>query len=182
MTSEREPPPYWNDERPLGRVYFGRNDWLVHARSHIADERYSHGGTSEVKLFGLAPTGTRAYVQTRFFIHAPEDSFREVPIGQAQAHHYPADGLLTIWELFTEERYRPHDDPREDLLLRRLWRHYERFLVARFPDASRIGALWETDYDAESWAGFLTTLGYARLEPAVFVKPLPSPDQSGSDI
>lgn len=27
-----------------------------------------------------------------------------------------------IWKLFTEERYRPHDDPREDLLLRGLWR------------------------------------------------------------
>jgi hypothetical protein len=172
MTTEREPAPYWNDERPLGRVYFGRNDWLVHARSHLADEAYSASSTSEVKLFGVARTGRRTYVQSRFYIHAPEDSFREVPIGQAQAHYYPADELLAIWELFTEERYRPHDDPREDLLLRGLWVHFERFLIARFPEATRIGALWETDYDAEQWAGFLTALGYRRIEPAVFFKSL----------
>jgi hypothetical protein len=83
-------PEYWNDERTLGRVCFGRNDWFVHARSHLADERYSPGSTSEVKLFGLSPTGQRTYVQSRFYIHAPEDSFREVPIGQAQAHFYRA--------------------------------------------------------------------------------------------
>jgi hypothetical protein len=177
MTTEREPLPYWNDERSLGRVHFGHNDWLIHARSHIADERYSHGGTSEVKLFGLLPTGSRTYVQSRFYVHAPEDSFREVPIGQAQAHFYPASQLVTIWELFTEDRYRPHADPREDLLLRGLWRHFEGFLTSRFPDAARIGALWESDYDAEQWAGFLTTLGYQRLEPAVFLKSLPEPHQ-----
>ena len=182
MTSEREPAPYWNDERPLGRVYFGRHDWLVHARSHVADERYSAGGTSEVQLFGLAPAGTRTYVQSRFYIHAPEDSFREILIGQAQAHYYPTDRTLTIWELFTEERYRPHDDPREDLLLRGLWVQYERLLMARFPGATRIGALWETDYDAEQWGGFLTALGYDQLGPTVFAKGLPSPNRSSSDI
>ena len=182
MTTEREPPPYWNDERPLGRVYFGRSEWLVHARSHLADERYSAGGASEVRLFGLSPTGHRAYLQSRFYIHAPEDSFCEVPIGQTQAHYYPADGMLTIWELFTEERYRPHGDPREDLLLRGLWTHYERFLVARFPGATRIGALWEPDYDAEQWGGFLTALGYDQLGPAVFAKALPTLGQANSGV
>ncbi len=113
MTTEREPLPYWNDERPLGRVYFGHNDWLVHARSHLTDEAYSRSSTSEVQLFGISPTGRRTWVQTRLYIHAPEDSLHEVPIGQAQAQYYPADELLAIWELFTEERYRPHDDPRE---------------------------------------------------------------------
>lgn len=173
MTTEREPPPYWNDERVVGRVHFGRGDWLVHARSHVADERYSRSDTSEVKLFGVSPTGSRTYVQSRLYIHAPEDSFQEAPIGQAQAHHYPADRLITIWELFTEERYRRHDDPREDLLLRDLWTHYERFLIARFPEAIRIGALWEPDYDREQWGGFLSALGYDQLAPSVFTKLLP---------
>ncbi len=179
MTTERERPPYWNDERPLGRVHFGHHDWLMHARSHVADERYSRSDTSEVKLFGVSPTSSRTYVQSRFYIHAPEDSFQEVPIGQAQAHHYPADRIITIWELFTEERYRRHDDPREDLLLRGLWAQYERFLMARFPRANRIGALWEPDYDRGHWAGFMAALGYQPLAPSVFAKPLPQggPDQ-----
>jgi hypothetical protein len=171
MTAERDTaPPYWNDERPLGRVHLGKGDWLVHARSHVADERYGHGDTSEVELFGLSPTGARTYVQSRFYIHAPEESLREVAIGQAQAHYYPADRIITIWELFTEVRWRPQDDPREDLLLRGLWLHYERLLTTRFPTATRIGALWETDYDAEHWAGFLGALGYQQTAPAVFVK------------
>jgi hypothetical protein len=71
----RHDPEYWNDERPLGRVYFGRNDWLVHARSHLADEQYSPSSTSEVKLFGLSPTGHRdgahVGVPTAAHRHAP---------------------------------------------------------------------------------------------------------------
>lgn len=172
MTTKQEPPPYWNDERPVGRVHFGRNDWLVHARSHLANERYSHGGTSEVTLFSLAPTGSRMYVQSRLSIHAPEASVREAPIGQAQAHFYPADQFMAIWELFTEPRYRPHDNPREDLLLRGLWRQFEDVLQARFPTATRIGALSEPDYPADHWAGFLSGLGYHQFAPAGFTMAL----------
>src|SRR5687768_12470364 len=121
MRPERQPDPYWHDERALGPVHLGGSDWLLHARSHLATERYSRYTTSEVQLFGLSPTGTCTWVRSRFFIHAPEDSLHEVPIGQAQAHYYRADHFVTIWELFTEERYRRHGDPREDLLLRGLW-------------------------------------------------------------
>jgi hypothetical protein len=176
MTTEREPLPYWNDERPLGRVHFGGNNWLVHARSYVADEAYSPASTSEERLFGLTPRGRRTYVQSRLYIHAPEDSFHEMPFAAGQAHFYPADRLVTIWELFVEPRHRQLDDPREDLLLRGLWTHYERFLVTRFPAAARIGALWEPDYDRARWAGFLAALGYQPHGPAVFIKTLPFPD------
>ncbi len=172
MVTEREPTPYWNDERPLGRVYFGRNDWLLHAHSHLADEAYGPSSTSEVRLFEVTPAGRRTYVQSKLYIHAPEDSFHEVPVAAGQAHYYPADRLLSIWELFLEPQQQRIDDPREDLLLRGIWTHYERFLTARFPEATRIGALWESDYDVEQWAGFLTTLGYRRIEPAVFLRDL----------
>lgn len=170
MVTEREPTPYWNDERPLGRVYFGRNDWLVHARSHITDEAYGPASTSEVKLFDITPTGQRTYVQSRLYIHAPEDSFHEVPVAAGQAHYYPADRLLSIWELFLEPQQQRIDDPREDLLLRGIWTHMEQFLSARFPEATRLGALWEPAYDREQWAGFLAALGYGQLAPSVFAK------------
>lgn len=51
----------------------------------------------------------------------------------------------------------------------------ERFLAARFPEATRIGALWEPDYDPQEWAGFLTALGYHQFAATVFAKPLPPP-------
>jgi hypothetical protein len=169
---EHERDHYWNDERPLGRVYFGRNHRLLHARSHIAAEAYSPASTSEDALFGLIPTGRRTFVQSKLYIHAPEDSLHEVPVAAGQAHYYPADRLLTIWELFLEERHRQVDDPREDLLLRGIWSHVEHFLVARFPDATRIGALWEPDYPPGLWAGFLGGLGYHGVAPSVFAKTL----------
>ena len=175
MVTEREPTPYWNDERPLGRVHFGRGDWLVHARSHVADEAYGPASTSEVRLFDVTPRGRRTYIQSRLYIHAPEDSFHEVPIAAGQAHYYPTDRLVTIWELFLEEQHKRVDDPREDLLLRGIWAHVERFLAARFPEATRIGALWEPDYDRVQWSGFLSALGYEQLAPAIFVKLLPPP-------
>ena len=174
---EREPTPYWNDERVLGRVSFGRHNWLVHARSHVADEAYSPTSTSEERFFGLTRHGRRTYVQSRLYIHAPEDTFHEVPLAAGQAHAYPADRLVTIWELFLEPQHRRVDDPREDLLLRGVWTHMERFLAARFPDADRIGALWEPDYDAEQWAGFMAALGFQPLAPSVFVKPLSPPSR-----
>lgn len=112
MAPEHEPLPSWNDERPLGHVSFGRGgDRLVHARSHLADEAYGPASTSEVALFDLTPRGRRTYVQSKLYTHAPEDSFHEVPIAAGQAHYYPADRLLSIWELFLEPRVRRLDDP-----------------------------------------------------------------------
>jgi hypothetical protein len=72
--------------------------------------------------------------------------------------------------LLVEPPYRPTVELAEDLMLRSLWVHYERFLTARFPDADRLLTTWEDEYDRAQWATFLSALGYRQTAPAVFAK------------
>ena len=120
MTTEREPSPYWNDDTPLGEVYFGHDHRRVWTRSHIEDETF-HGRGSET-LFSLTDReGRRTYIQSRLYIHDPIGTSREHRIAAAQAWHYPADRTIVLWELLIEPPFHLQEDPREDLLLRSLW-------------------------------------------------------------
>ena len=75
---------YWNDERELGAVYFGRDTRLVTVRSHIAEERFFGRGSET--LFTLAELeGIRSYVQSRFSTRPPVG--RAIVLGVAQAWH-----------------------------------------------------------------------------------------------
>ena len=170
MTTEREPAPYWNDDRELGEVFFGHDYRLIRARSHIAVERFFGRGSET--LFALTEReGRRTYVQSRLYLpHAPGIA-REQRIAAAQAWHYPADRTVVLWELLLEPPFQRQPDPREDLLLRSLWLHYEHFLSARFPDADQVLTTWEDIYDRGQWAGFLGAVGFRQSGPAVFVKP-----------
>jgi hypothetical protein len=167
---EREPDPYWNEEQLLGVVHFGHAAWHVHARTHIATERFRGRGSETI--FTLSEReGERTYVQSRMFINAPPGTTREERVADAQAWWYPADRTLVMWEILPEERFRK-PDPREDLMLRELWLRYEAFLSATFPRANRLLTTWEDIWEREQWQGFLSAIGYVKTAPAVFGKTL----------
>jgi hypothetical protein len=172
---EREPDPYWNDDRVLGEVYFGHDHRLVRARSHTEDEVFRGRGSET--LFTLTEReGQRTYIQSRLYIHAPPGTTREQRVADAQAWYYPADRTVVLWELLLEPPVQRIEDPREDLLLRGLWVRYEHFLTARFPGADQLLTTWEDTYDRDQWAGFLGAIGYRQIGPAVFRKPARLPD------
>lgn len=168
-----EQPPYWTDDQPLGAVYLGHHPRLVHARSHHETETFRGRGSET--LFTLTDReGDRGYLQSRLYIHAPEASTREQRIADAQAWFYPADQCIVLWELILLPPFNQHAEPREDLVLRSLWSHYERFLAARFP-ANELLTTWEDTYDRQQWAAFLIALGYRQTGPAVFRKAIDQP-------
>jgi hypothetical protein len=173
------PEPYWNDEQPLGVVRLGHASWPVHARSHIATERL-RGIGSETLFRVSVGEGSRTYVQSRLYLHAPPGSTREERVADAQAWFYPADRTIVLWELIPQERFR-RDDPREDLTLRDLWLRYEAFLTTTFPSANRLLTTWDDLWQRAPWQGFLNTLGYRQTGPAVFAKDLPAPPLPAPD-
>ncbi len=171
ISPEREPDPYWNDERELGEVFVGHAYRPVWARSHIAEEVFRGRGSET--LFTLTKReGPRTYVQSHLLLPSPLTPGREFRLADAQAWHYPADRTIVLWELLIAPQYERQPDPREHLLLRSLWLHYEGLLAARFPTADQLLTTWEDSYPREQWAGFLRTIGYHEQGLAVFAKPL----------
>jgi hypothetical protein len=161
-----ESDPYWTDEVDLGLLYFGRDHRAVTLRSHISDERFFGRGSET--LFSLSEReGLRTYVQSRFLTQPPVG--RLLRVADAQAWVYPADHTAVIWELLLQPPF-ASQDPRESLLLRSLWTHYESFLATRFPDLNQVMTTWEDDYQRDRWQGFLMALGYHPTAPATFVK------------
>ncbi len=169
--------PYWSDERELTTLHLGHAERRVHLRSHIALERY-HGRRSEALFSVYQQAGERTYVQSRLYLPALASSGREHRLADAQAWLYGAEEPPTIvfWELVPASPTWQQDgrDPREDLLLRRLWLAYEAFLLERLPIARRLMTTWEDAYPRAEWAGFLRTIGYAQTAPEVFSKPVPT--------
>jgi hypothetical protein len=168
-----EPDAYWGDDRPLTTVLLrGGGTWPIQMRSHIEEERTAGRG-SETLFFLDAARTERTYVQSRMYFHAPPDSRREQRLADAQSWFYPAHRSIVLWEVIPASTWwAPTDDPREDLVLRTLWRAYEGFLIARFPDATTLLSTWEDTYHRADWEGFLTTVGYHKSAPATFSKPI----------
>lgn len=171
FSPEEAADPYWNDERALGRIYFGRADRLVTLRSHLAEERFFGRGSET--LFTLAEReGLRTYVQSRFFTQPPVG--RPLRLADAQSWYYPADHTAVIWELLVAPQFST-EEPAESLLYRSLWTHYERYLAERFPDLEQFMTTWEDDYRRDRWQTLLSGLGYRKTAPATFVKPHRAP-------
>jgi hypothetical protein len=169
---QREPDPYWTHDQLLGVVRLGHASWHVHARSHIETEQL-RGVGSETLFRVSVGEGSRTYVQSRLYLHAPPDSTREERVADAQSWFYPADRTIVIWELIPKDRFR-QEDPREDLTLRDLWLRYEAFLTAKFRSANRLLTTWDDLWERDPWQGFLNTLGYHQTGPAVFAKDISS--------
>jgi hypothetical protein len=165
-----EPDPYWTDDRALTTVRLGHAAYDVAIRSHAAHERSTGAGGES--LFALQQShGERVYLQSRLYIPSLPATGHEHRLADGQAWHYPAEAATVLWELLPAGIWwRPDPDPREDFLLRRLWLAYERFLVDRFPAATRLLTTYEDTYDRGDWQGFLTTLGYRQTAPAGFTK------------
>lgn len=155
-----EQPSYWHEDQPLGMIYLGRHPRLVHARSHQETETF-RGRDSETFFTLTEREVERGYVQSRLSIHAPEASRREQRIADAQAWFYPADQTIVLWELILLPPLNQHAEPREDLVLRSLWSHYKRFLVARFP-AMRCSPPGRIPTTGSSGAPFSTPSATAR--------------------
>jgi hypothetical protein len=162
--------PYWNDERPLGEIYYGRHNRLVTLRSHINDETF-YGRGSETLFTLREREGHRTYLQSHFLTQPPAG--RLLRVADAQSWYYPADHTAVIWELVLQPPFET-PDPRENLLLRSLWTRYEAFLAERFPDLGQYMTTWEDMFDRPSWEGFLKAVGYHKTAPATFVKLSPS--------
>jgi hypothetical protein len=63
--------------------------------------------------------------------------FHHHDIGSAQAWYYPEDKILVLWECFFYDVAR--DVPLlQDTNMAGLWRHFERWLLNRFPEAEAI--------------------------------------------
>ena len=151
-TLRQEPDPYWTDDRSLGAVRLGRATYDTGIRSHEARERDT--GLGGAGLFALGePDGERVYLQSRLYLPALPAVAQEQRLADGQAWFYPTAAAIVLWELIPAGVWwRPNPDPREDFVLRTLWLAYERFLVDRFPAATRLMTTWEdtvrpvTDY------------------------------------
>lgn len=139
------PDPYWTEDCEFASIRLGRATHRVHIRSHEACERY--GGRGGETVFALSTPGERTYLQSRLYFHAPPESSREQRLADGQAWYYPAEAAIVLWELVPASPWwQPDEDPREDFLLRTLWRAYEQFLVERFPTATRLLTTWEDQF------------------------------------
>lgn len=167
--------PYWNDERALGDLWHRGRRYPLQARSHIEEERYA-GRTAATLFQPAALIGVREYVQSRLWVPEVPAGFH--PVATAQAWHYPADATIVFWELLLQPAWEQGGDVRESHLYRQLWTCYEGFLIERFPTARTVLTTWEDDYTRPEWAGFLNTLGYRQIAPAVFSKDRPAAEPS----
>lgn len=178
----------------LGEAPINGRPESIRLKAHVSDERYANHRDPLVDL--VEPTGTRAYVHAKPFLLLPDvtlavglfptpdpsgtigelvDSrvtgFRHLEIGQAQAWYYPTERALVLWECFLEAPYRG-GDPCADPVHRLVWGGFERFLLGRFPQATRLLTTFEPAYDRETFARFLASQRYARVGPVAFAREL----------
>jgi hypothetical protein len=158
---------YWNEQRELGLVYYGRAHRPLHAHSHHDRERFGVRGSAELFAVSVGD-GTRDYLHTQLLIPGNEIA-REVRLADGQAWHYPADRTLVLWELLLEQATGV-GDPRESFLYRTLWTRYEQYLTRRFAGVQVLLTTWEDQFPRLQWEGFVSALGYHRTQPGVFRK------------
>ena len=161
--------PYWQETEDLGLLFYGRAHRPLHARWHTETERPR--GSGHPRLFGVGMGDFQSdYLHTQFLVPA-NGLHRDITLATGQAWHYPADRTVVLWELIPERELTVRD-PRESLVYRTLWAHYERALNARFPSADTLLTTWEDEFARPAWQGFVSALGYHQTQPAVFHKTL----------
>ncbi len=102
-----------------------------------------------------------------------QEGVRHVQIGSAQAWYYHQDKTLEIWECFLDSTFRTHpivDDPH----MKKLWQTLEAWLVAQFPEATRIvtPCYDPIAHSIEEYQTFLRSLGFAPVAKKAFGKML----------
>jgi hypothetical protein len=97
------------------------------------------------------------------------EGMRHEVLGNAQAWYYPKDQALVLWECFLEDRHR-QADPTGDANLQTVWRGFERVLLARSPDATKLYTTWEDIYERPVWRRFLEQQGYRQVDKAAFLR------------
>jgi hypothetical protein len=96
---------------------------------------------------------------------------RQIPIGNAQAWHYPADRTTVLWECYLHDRYR-QSEPTSDTTLKLVWLGLADWLVDGFRPARFVTPSREDLYEGASWQTFLRSLGYEPLGHRAFAKPV----------
>lgn len=194
----REPePPYWQEAVEVGSVEMNDEPQPLYLRLHVVEERFS-GRERELGVALSEQRGQRLYVHGRPSIIEPEITLRiglhDAPaddgaigevagvsyegvrwreVGNAQAWYYPADRWVMLWECYLTDWYR-QENPQEDEALRQLWDGFERTLLERFSEATRIVTPhWETIYDKAAWRAFLEARGYRPVTDQAMVKERP---------
>jgi hypothetical protein len=192
--SEQAEPPYWQEAVEVGNVEINGDPLPLYLRLHIVEERFS-GRKHELGVELSEQRGQRMYVHGRPSIIEPEitlqiglydtpasdgsigqvegtsyEGVRWREVGNAQAWYYPADKWIMLWECFLNDWYR-QETPQDDKALSQLWDGFERMLLERFSEATRlVTPNWENIYDKAAWHSFLEARGYHPLTDQAMVK------------
>lgn len=184
---------YWQTDEAIGEARFPGEPTTIRLWVHTAVEAY--GGRGEI--FPLRqPTGRRDYVQAQAYILEPDirlavglypqpaeqgavgevlssqwESMRQWEIGACQGWYYPAEKTAVLWEAFLFDGFNNQPDPRQDEALATLWDGFERLLLERFPEATRVVTPdWEDIYELALWQGFLRMRDYEYFNERAFLK------------
>jgi hypothetical protein len=204
MTSPEQPPifdteaPSWTHDVEIGPGEFHNGSSTMRLKARLSTERY--GRPPEV-VPGLSWRGERTYVDATPYILTPgvaaavgltphQDAAgvsgevlahphlnpRHVEVGRAQAWAYPTDHTLVLLECYLATPRPRVAHPRDDITLTTLWRGFEAFLLAQFPQMHRVVTpAAEPGQDRVAWHGFLRSLGYEKLTHSAFVKKIEHP-------
>ena len=190
-------PEYWNADDAIGEVRpWPSERYTLRLKAHVAEELYRRSEGAEIVPLKQA-RGVRTYTQAKPYILIPDirlgvrlfpttaptkavglvtsserAGMRHEEIGQAQGWYYHEDRVLVLWEAYLFPRYRG-PNVAEDPNSYALWEGFERFLVDRFPLAQQIVTTHDDpEYQTDQYQDFLQRMGYRRLNPAAFAKPL----------
>lgn len=202
MTStEQSPTPdtealSWTHDVEIGPGEFRTGPSTMRLKARFCTERY--GRPPEV-VSGLSWRGERIHVDATPYILPDATATVDLPhqdaagvsaealdhqqfdpghveVGRAQAWAYPADHTLVLLECYLATPRPRAVHPRDDITLITLWRGFEAFLLAQFPQMHRVVTpAAEPGQDREAWQDFLRSLGYEKLTHSAFVKKIEHP-------
>ncbi len=169
------------------------DDWRIFLRVHRSEETYGWGSVHVEGRFLTHRQGRKTYVlakpcalRPRFTLTAalydkPRgreigrvvstdwEGMDTVEIGNAQAWHYHADGVLVLWECYLFEPVREGARPVDDARHLAVWQAFEGQLVRWFSPRLIVTPAWEPVYQREEWQAFLRQMGY-QIEASAGVK------------
>jgi hypothetical protein len=191
---------FWTDRVETPAT--GPDGWRIFLKLHRSEESYRFDSIGIESRFLTHERGRKTYVlarpcvlQPHFTLTAalyPEPSptgeigrvvgtewegmdTRE--IGNAQAWHYHADGVLVLWECYLFEHVRQGPGPAYDARHTAVWQAFEDVLVSWFTPGLIVTPAWEPVYRREDWQTFLRQTGY-RVVDNVGIKSLASEGQA----
>jgi hypothetical protein len=187
----------WRGDASLGEVTLRRQRHEV--RIAIQEEAESfRRGYGEQQIIALsANPGVRTTVSVQPYIIIPDISLspdaysqvaspdalihmlgndpqhdRHIQIGSGLAWYFPVDHTIFLARFDISSHFLATREITTDPAFLHLWQGFERYLLARFPDASRMmTSAGDAATASTSWNAFLTRLGYQSASAHVWAKP-----------